>query len=235
MHIVKLASININGISARTRVGILIDYIRRHEFDFVFLQEVTYSETVHLTGYDTYLNIGANMRGTTILARHDFPLNNVIRLPSGRAIAAEYNGTSFINVYAPPGSAKRSDSDQFFNLELPELLYATPPFLLMGEDFNCVLQPVDTTCHFITRCDTIGVVRGLSLTDAWNQDPRRRTFTQHSRHPPQELIVFTYLKTLPSVKPALKYFPPLSLITTLSSCGFPYLKWSRGADGFGGR
>jgi exonuclease III len=100
------------------------------------------------------------MCGTTILARHDFPLNNVTRLPSGRAIAAEYNGISFINVYAPSVSAKRADREQFFNLELPELLYATPPSLLIGGDFNCVLQPADTTGQFITSRALQGVVQG---------------------------------------------------------------------------
>jgi exonuclease III len=97
MRIVKLDSININGISARTRVEMFIDYIRRHEIDFVFLQEVTDPETVHATGYDTCLNIGTNMRGMAILARHFFPFNNVTRLSSGRAVAAEYNGIRFIN------------------------------------------------------------------------------------------------------------------------------------------
>jgi exonuclease III len=62
------------------------------------------------------------MSGTAILARHDFPLNNVTKLPSGRAIAAEYNGIRFINVYAPSDSAKGADREQFFNLQLPELL-----------------------------------------------------------------------------------------------------------------
>jgi exonuclease III len=107
-------------------------------------------ETVNVTGYDTYLNIGTNMRGTAILARHDFPLNKVTRLPSGKNIAAENSGIRLINVYAPSGSAKRTDREQFFNLELPELLYATPPSLLIGGEFNCVLQPADTTGHFIT-------------------------------------------------------------------------------------
>jgi exonuclease III len=110
----------------------LIDYIRHHEFDFVFLQELADPDTVHVTGYDIYLNIGANMRGTAILARHDFPLNDVTRLPSGRALAAEYNGTRFINVYSPSGSAKGTDREGFFNLELPELLYATLTSLLIG-------------------------------------------------------------------------------------------------------
>jgi hypothetical protein len=41
MRIAKLASININGISAHTRVGMLMDFILRHDLDFVFLQEET--------------------------------------------------------------------------------------------------------------------------------------------------------------------------------------------------
>ena len=65
--------------------------------------------TLTVNGYTTYLNIGANMRGTAILARHDYPLTKVTSLPTGRAIAADYNGIRLVNVYAPAGTAKRAD------------------------------------------------------------------------------------------------------------------------------
>jgi exonuclease III len=40
MSIAKIASININGITAHPRVEMLMDFSRRHDLDFVFLQEV---------------------------------------------------------------------------------------------------------------------------------------------------------------------------------------------------
>jgi exonuclease III len=147
------------------------------------------------------------MRGTAILARYDFPLNNVTRLPPGRAIAAEYNGVGFINVYAPTGSAKRADREQFFNLELPELLYATPLYLLIGGDFNCVLQPADTTGHFITSRVYQGVVQGRAPTDAWNQDPRRPAFTHHSPTSATRIDRFYVSKDLAERKTGIEILP----------------------------
>lgn len=83
--ITKIASMNIDGISAHTRVRMLIDFIRRHDID-VFLQEVTNSAILNITRYATHFNIGSTMRGTATLARHDNPLS-VTPLPSGLAIA----------------------------------------------------------------------------------------------------------------------------------------------------
>jgi exonuclease III len=79
------------------------------------------------------------MRGTAILASHEFPLTNVTKLPSGRSITADYNSTRFINVYALSGSARRADRERFFNSELPELFYAASHSLIIGGDFNCFL------------------------------------------------------------------------------------------------
>jgi exonuclease III len=52
MHSTKIASLNINGISTQTRVGMLRNFIRRHELDFVFLQEVTGLAILTVTGYN---------------------------------------------------------------------------------------------------------------------------------------------------------------------------------------
>jgi hypothetical protein len=49
------------------------DFIRRHDLDIVFLQEITDPAILNVTGYATYLNIGADMRGTAIITRQDFP------------------------------------------------------------------------------------------------------------------------------------------------------------------
>jgi hypothetical protein len=48
--ITKLANININGITNRTRVGVLTEYIRRHDLDIVFLQEIIDPEILHMSG-----------------------------------------------------------------------------------------------------------------------------------------------------------------------------------------
>ena len=129
MHIAKISSININGTTAQTRVGLLLDFIRRHDLDFVFLQEVTDSAIFTVTGYATHLNIGATMRRTAILARHDFPLTNVTTLPSGRAIAAHLNDIRLVNVYEPSSTGRKTDKERFFKTPTCRNYYVQPPIL----------------------------------------------------------------------------------------------------------
>ena len=81
------------------------------------------------------------MRGTAILARHDLPLTKVTSLPTGRAIAADYNGIRLVNVYAPAGTAKRTDRERFFNSELPALFYNTSQSILLGGDLTAYYTP----------------------------------------------------------------------------------------------
>jgi exonuclease III len=180
MHSIRIASININDISTTTRVGMLIDFIRRHDLDLVFLQEETHPAILTVTGYTTYLNILANMSGTAILHKTEFPLTNVTSLPTGCAIAADYNGIRLVNVYAPAVTAKRSDREHFFNSELPALFYAAKHSVSLGGDFNCVLHPTDTSSPFTTSRALTEVIRGLVLSDAWNQDPQRPAYTHLS-------------------------------------------------------
>jgi exonuclease III len=101
------------------------------------------------------------MRGTAIMARHDFPLTDVTSLSTGRAITANHGGIRLINVYAPAGTARRWDREHF-NSELPALMYTAVPSMPIGGDFNCVLQPVDTTVPFTSSYALSEIFRGLA-------------------------------------------------------------------------
>ena len=120
------------------------------------------------------------MRGTAILARQDLHITHIDILPSGRATAVVFSGIRIINVYAPSGTAKRTERERFLNVELPVLFseYTNP--ILMGEDFNCVLQPVDSTGPFTYINALAEIVRGILLTDMWDKGPRHPTFTHYS-------------------------------------------------------
>ena len=158
----------------------LKDFIRTQDLDIVLVQEVTTPESVDTPGYITYNNIGSEMRGTAIIARQDLQITHVDKIPSGRAIAVVYCGIRIINVYAPSGTAKRTERERFFNTELPVLFSEYTNLILIGEDFNCILQPIDSTGPFTSSNALAEIVRGLRLTDMWNQDPRRPTYTHYS-------------------------------------------------------
>jgi hypothetical protein len=81
MRVANLRSININGISARTLVKMLADFIRRHILPF-YLYKKWPARTLQINGYITYLNIGTAMRGTALLARNGSHLTNIDTKPS---------------------------------------------------------------------------------------------------------------------------------------------------------
>jgi exonuclease III len=142
--IIKLATININAITNRTRIGMLTEYIRRHDLDN-FPSGDNRSRITITSGYDVYYNIGSDTRGTAIVARNYIILHNINKSPSGRAIAAEYKGLHIINIYAPSGTAKRTERTHFYNAEVPQLLQPGHAEIIIGGDFNCVLDPADTS------------------------------------------------------------------------------------------
>jgi hypothetical protein len=110
--------------------------------DIIFAKEVTSTEVLTVPGYKTHLNIGTSIRGTAILAWSTLHLRNKTTLPPGRAIAADYKGIRLINVYAPPGTARRADREQFYIIELPYLLHDGPTELLIGMISTAYYTPV---------------------------------------------------------------------------------------------
>jgi exonuclease III len=143
-NIYRIATININGMSSTTILAMLDDFLHKHEIDIIFLQEVT-QPILHTL--QEYTNVGTNVRGTAIVTRTHYTLNNIVRLPSGRGMAANFQGLWIVNVYAPSGAEWKQERD-VFNIELPQLLLETPSMMLIGGDFKCVLTKTDCTGNF---------------------------------------------------------------------------------------
>jgi exonuclease III len=180
MHIIKIASININGIRSPTRVRMLMDFLRKHDLDIVLIQEIVDPESVCIIGYLAHTNIGPDMRGNAIIARKYLHITQIDRIPSGRAIAAEFHGTRLINVYAPSGTSKRTQRECFFLTELPALLSADSQSILLGGDLNCTLHPADSTGSPVPSRALEETIHGLALTDTWEQDPQRPVYTHYA-------------------------------------------------------
>jgi len=185
----------------------LADFIRQPEFDIIFTQEVTSTEGLNVRGYNKHLNIGASILGTAILAKSTLHLTNITNLPSGRAIAANYKGIRLINVYAPSGTARRTDREQLYTTELPYLFHDGPTDLLIGGDFNCVLHPGDTTGQFQPSRALTEMIRGLELHDAWNQNPACPTYTYYSPHGATRLDRFYITSEIQHKKKRIEIIP----------------------------
>jgi exonuclease III len=92
MEAIKIATINIIGITLRALVDKIENYLPVRDIDILFVQEVTSAGTTNIGGYETHQNIGSSMRGSAILAKEGITLTNVTKLPSGRAIGDECRG-----------------------------------------------------------------------------------------------------------------------------------------------
>jgi exonuclease III len=130
--IYKVSTLNINALVSQVKMAMLEDFVRQHEIDFFFLQEVKQPKFANLPGCTAYTNIGTNRRGTAILAREHLPLTRTFSLPSGRGIATSFQGVRQVNIYAPSEAEKPQQKEDFFNLDLPYLLINTPTTMIMG-------------------------------------------------------------------------------------------------------
>jgi len=82
-------------------------------------------------------------------------------------MAAKFREIWIINVYAPSGTAMKQERERFFNSELPYLLTGETGHMLLGGDFNCILETSDTTGGFTYSRALAELVHGLALTGTW--------------------------------------------------------------------
>jgi exonuclease III len=179
MTCIRIATINIRGGKAPTRQRMLMEFIKVHKIDILQLQEVTHMIKQDLFGYETQCNIGTS-RSTAIVTREGISLGNIIRLPSGRAIGARFRDAWIMNIYAPSGTAMRHEREHFYTTELAYLLKTGTQFIVMGENFICVLKRDDITGNFNYSRALDSLVGGMDLQDAWQGGANRLGYTYYS-------------------------------------------------------
>jgi exonuclease III len=103
---------------------------------------------------------------TPALTRDTIVVTNLSRIPSGRPIAATLGTLHIINVYAPFGTSKRAERESFNN-DLPFFLESASDDVLLGGDFNCVLEAADSTGYGSFSHSLATLVQGYALREAW--------------------------------------------------------------------
>jgi exonuclease III len=176
----RLATLNINGVTAPTRIGMLTEFLRKQDIVVMFVQEVT-DLVLDMWGYKAYTNLGTTRRGTAFIARKKLELKKIKCLPSGRGFAATFNGVSLMNIYAPSGAEKRREMEDFYALVLPYLMRTIPSRMILGGDFNCMLTQTDCTWKGNYSRALQQLVRGYDLVDVWEAKPTRDVYTHYRR------------------------------------------------------
>jgi exonuclease III len=172
----KLATLNINACTAPTRIQMLDSFLKQNEIDILLVQEVTQHVLHNILGYTTHYNIGTHGRGLALLYKDCIEMTNV-KIPSGRAIAAQI---WIVNVYAPSWTVKKQERESVFTSELTYILAEPTTLLLVGGDFNSVLDKADSTGHYIYSPTLNEMAQGLAVQDIWQNTHGRRAYTHYS-------------------------------------------------------
>jgi hypothetical protein len=131
-------------------------------------------------GYKAVMNIGANGRGTAVIHRDSMQIESTRRLPSGRGVVVNLDNVTIVNIYAPSGTARRAEREEFFNTEIIELLPVSPRKLILAGDFNCIIGDSESTDK-LTHCRALGrLIQGLHLRDAWDKTVNPQGYTHYT-------------------------------------------------------
>ena len=181
VHTSYIATLNINGIAAPIKMNLLSAFIIHHALDIILLQEVTNIAITHISGYSSHVNIGTD-RGTVILVKEGITVQNVVRVPNGRGIAATINGICYVNVYAPSGTGRTREREEFFNNHLSPLLPVTSNNVVLAGDFNSVVDPRDATGGTPHSKMLERIIKVFNLKDVWEVTSNMHGFTHHTTH-----------------------------------------------------
>jgi endonuclease/exonuclease/phosphatase family metal-dependent hydrolase len=167
----RIATLKINGLSSVTRQAMMENFIRLHDLDLVYLQEVTHQFTTPFSGYAIHYNIGSTLIAT-----------NIYRLLSGRAMAVNWGNLLCQHIRPRSGTSKRLERETFFNNDLPYLLNMASGDILLGGDFNCVLDAGGHHWARILSHSLSTLIHGYSLRDAWQTRPDNTAHTHYTTY-----------------------------------------------------
>ena len=144
----------------------LNSFCYHNEVDILLLQEVTHDDFHQMAHYNKFFNVGTDRRGTAIFTKANIKLEEIRYLPSGRGISGKLHNLHIINLYAPSGTGKKKEREDFFTTAVPHLLQQIRADYIIGGDFNCVLRDDDCTGQPTKSSALEKLIRGCHLIDA---------------------------------------------------------------------
>jgi len=196
-------SLNVRGLQNEPKRRAQFIWAKKEEVDVIFFQETHSSASVESIwknqwGSDAFFSHGSsNARGTAILFKQKgrFQIEQQILDPQGRYVWLKIKTQDFqaelLNVYAPTNR----DEQLVFYDDLNHLISAnhcTRTPLLIGGDFNCILDPkldkkggipIDKSRDKVSG-KIIDLLEEFSLIDAWRQvNPNKKAFTWSKENP----------------------------------------------------
>ena len=145
---IRILSLN---IGLKSDLAGLLTLISVHKLDIVMLQEIRITneqmnQQLSYLGFTGRVNIDEEdllKPGTAIAWRSTLPIRQVSTVVPCRAQYALLGSYSIFNIYAPSGSDRRVERNNFFAREIFQAFSLGSSPWILGGDFNCVLRPID--------------------------------------------------------------------------------------------
>jgi exonuclease III len=158
----------------------LEEFLHKQDIDIALLQEVTNHNLNSIRRYTAHINQGTEGRETAIMTKVGLSISNIKRLPSGREMAAIFNGTWIVNIYAPLGAEKKTERERFYTNDLTYMLPTKHTEIILAGNFNCILDTVDSTGHKSFSRALSSIVSGYRLHDVWYASRSRHGYTHYA-------------------------------------------------------
>ena len=126
---------------------------KRFGMDVIHMQEVhiteeTFSQcTFTQNNYNIVFNNNRTKNGTASLVKTDLDISNVAMDNNGRVIIFDICEHTQVNLYLPAGSdaENKNRREEYFSLTLPQLLQNRRNCGIVGGDFNCIVDAIDSS------------------------------------------------------------------------------------------
>ena len=179
----KVISLNFN---KQRHLSQLYDLLKHGKPKIVCLQEITFesdelSSLISGLGYKAVCSLSLS-KCSGIAVLHDISLNcEIVCLEPGaiQLITVE-NFWSFMNIYAPSGFTQRAARKTFFGETLLSHLNVRQGLPFLVGDWNCVLEPIDTSSLFNDKkCNALkSLLSSFRYKDAFRFfNPSAQSFT----------------------------------------------------------
>jgi exonuclease III len=118
LYTYKTSTLNINGLTAPTKVHMLGDFLRTQNINILCLQKVSTYAISNIANYTTHLNIGTEGKGKAIITKEIYRMTNIRRIPTGRGISGRINGITTISLHETVGADRNRELDCLYSQDI---------------------------------------------------------------------------------------------------------------------
>lgn len=176
---IRIITLNINSISCKSKIEFLTHFLIQNMPDIILLQEVVTDEII-INGYDKVESLPNehNMKLNSFI-KQGLQYSEVESSLDGRLLSIRINNnTTIINLYAPSGSQNKTERENFYTNTLAYHIRNLNNNIIIGGDFNCVLDKIDIKGEFNHSHALSTLVKDLHFTDIWrSKHPNLTSYT----------------------------------------------------------